>query len=777
MNNLPKVTGCKAHIDLSRKAATEGMVLLKNNGTLPLAQGTKIALFGQASIAYVKGGSGSGDVHCAYVRNVYDGFRIKEKEGKVQLFSPLEDFYNAHIEADRKRVDAEKAEKKKEFETRDIEDWMARTLIYQEMTRDIYISEPEIPADLLSQATAFTDTAVIVFNRYSGEGWDRVAKKGDYYFTDGELALVNQIKTAFARCIIVLDVGGVVDTEWFNQDDRIDSVLMAWQAGMEGGLAITDILCGDVTPSGKLTTTFAKDYWDYPSSEHLDDDDFYVEYYEDIYVGYRYFETIPGAAEKVNYPFGFGLSYTTFSLSDISCSKAGDLITANVTVTNTGKFTGKEVVQVYYSAPQGKLGKPARELVAYKKTNLLAPGESQAITLTFPIANMASYDDLGKVQKSAYILEKGVYAFHIGTSVRDTVQADFVYTEKEDRIVTQLTSYCAPAVLPRRMLSDGTFEELPQGKPEHGFRVHKTLGGKAPAEVVPFDRIGKDISMEDFIAQFTDEELCNFMSGESPEKGSICNTACFSGLKRLGVPAITTADGPAGVRIKPEHNLPTTAFPCATLLACSWNDEIMEQVGKAGGAEMKENALKVWLTPALNIHRTPLCGRNFEYFSEDPLIAGKMAAAKVRGIQSNGVGCSVKHFAGNNRELFRRSSDSRVSERALREIYLKGFEICVKESDPWTIMSSYNLINGVHTSESGALLEGILREEWGFDGMVTTDWGIKNNPVAEVKAGNDMKMPCGYPEDLRVALERGELNRGDLEACAKRILTFYQKVV
>lgn len=771
------ITGCQAHIDLSRRAAGEGMVLLKNeNGALPLATSKKVALFGQASVNYIKGGTGSGDVHCAYIRNFCEGLGIKEKEGKVSLFSGLEEFYTQWTAQEKIRIDEIYAKVRAE---RTVFGWqspegMVQARIACDKVRDAYVEEPEIPDALFNAARDFTDTAVVVLNRISGEGCDRDGRKGDFCLTDKENALVDRVSGAFDKCIVVLNFGGVVQIAHLQENPNIQAILLAWQAGMEGGLATADILCGDVNPSGKLATTFARTLADYPSAEHFDDSDFYVEYLEDVYVGYRYFETIPGAARKVLYPFGYGLSYTTFSLSEPVCMEENGIVTANVTVTNTGAYAGKEVVQVYYSAPQGLLGKPAKQLIAFVKTDLLAPGECQNMTLSWNVSDMASFDDLGKIQKAAYVLEKGDYTFHIGNSVRDTKQAAFVYTVAENVVVQQLSEFCIPVSLPERMLADGSFETLPQGEAKHNFNTHKPLGGTAPAKVIPFDKVGSEITMDDFIAQFTDRELCEFMS-VSPNVG-VSNTFSFSSLERLGVPPIPTADGPAGLRIDEEHNIPTTAWPCATLLACTWNPDLLEQIGKAGGAEVKENKLNVWLTPALNIHRTPLCGRNFEYFSEDPLISGKMAAAKVRGIQSNGVAACVKHFACNNRELYRQVNDSRVSQRALREIYLKGFEICVKESDPWSLMSSYNLLNGIHTSESADLLEGILREEWGFGGMVTTDWGIKNDPVAEVKAGNDMKMEIGYPDDLYAALQEGRLTRADLENCAKNTLTAYQKL-
>lgn len=769
-----RVTGCREHIALSRRAAGEGMVLLKNaNRTLPLPVGTRVALFGQASVCYVKGGGGSGEVYSDYTRNVYDGFAEKEREGKVQVFAPLRDFYQKH-------VDAELLRQKQDYESDRLqaiwamEDQGERELARGDFMRETQLKEAAVPRELVDEARAFADTAVITIGRFSSEGYDRAGVKGDFYLTDAEQALVDQVKAVFPRCIAVLDVGGMVDSAWFMEDEQIGAALLVWQAGMEGGSAIADILCGDVNPSGKLVDTLAKAFADYPYAEHFNDSTTYVDYTEDIYVGYRYFETVPAARERVNYPFGYGLSYTTFRVWGAAASETEGIITVTAHVTNTGDTAGKEVVQVYHSAPQGKLGKPARELRAFAKTRLLQPGETQTLAMSFKVTDMASFDDLGKIARSAYVLEKGDYTLHVGTSVRDTVQTAFVYTVAEDTVTEQLTSLCAPVALKERMLADGSLEALTLGEAKHVFAENIPNTAAAPAELITFDRVGEACTLDEFIAQFTDAELCEFM-GASPDVG-VSNTQCFSGLERLGVPGVPTADGPAGLRLFEKTGVHTTAFPCATLLACSWNTALVEEIGRAGGREVKENNLAVWLTPAMNIHRNPLCGRNFEYFSEDPLVAGKMAAAKVRGIQSNNIACSVKHFACNGKEVNRVKSDSRVSERALREIYLKGFEICVKEADPWTIMTSYNIINGIQASENWGLINGILRGEWGFGGMVTTDWGQKNNPVYEVKAGNDMKMHIGYPEELLAALESGELKRADLEACARRILTVYMRL-
>ena len=433
---------------------------------------------------------------------------------------------------------------------------------------------------------------------------------------------------------------------------------------------------------------------------------------------------------------------------------------------------------MYYSAPQGKLGKPALELAGFQKTRLLAPGESQAITVTFPVSQMASYDDLGKCQKSAWVLEGGDYRFFAGSSCRALTEADYRYTVAEDFVVTrQLTQKCAPNLLSRRMLSDGSFEALPQFPVEAANFSPAPNTAIAPAGDKPtlFYEVAKgNLDMDAFLAQMTDQELIGMVSG-IPKRG-LSTTAGWGGVERLGIPAVMTIDGPAGVRLFPDSGITTTAWPCATLIACTWDTQLMEKIGVAGGMECKENGLAIWLTPAMNIHRNPLCGRNFEYFSEDPLVAGKFAAAKVRGIQSTHTAASVKHFAANNKEENRFYSDSRMSERALREIYLRGFEICVTESDPWTIMSSYNLINARRVCECRELLEDILRGEWGFKGMVTTDWYVPCRQENCILAGNDIRMPQGFPDQLRGALRDGKLTRAHLETSVKRILEMILKL-
>ena len=770
------VTASVKHTQLSRKAATEGMVLLKNdNNALPLKRGEKIALFGKATIEYIKGGGGSGDVHCPYIHNIYDGFKEKEKNGKVSVYMPLVDFYKDYVEKESVNIPTQAQINA----TWDIVNAMEFCTKRDDMTYDtfasMHVKEPAVPEELIKDAADNADTAIITLSRFSAEGVDRRPQGGDYYLSDIEKELIDKACELFKKVIIVINSGATIDCEYFADNSKVQAVLFGWQGGMEGGMAIADILCGDVNPSGKLTDTITKSYDYYPCKDEFWESFKFIDYSDDIYVGYRYFETIPGAKEFVRYPFGYGLSFTTFEISGRVCCEGEGKIVSVATVKNTGCVAGKEVIQLYYSAPQGLLGKPSRELAAYKKTKLLAPGESETVVLSFDVNSMASFDDLGKIAKSAYVLEKGNYKFYLGTSVRNAEKLAFEFKSEENIITEQLNNWCKPFRLEKRMLSDGSYESLPLGEESYYYGINEPTNASAPSELIKFDDAGEKISMDEFVAQFTLDELMYIVGGQKTT--GVCNTGSFGGIERLDIPYFPTADGPAGLRLEPETGIPTTAWPCATLLACTWNTDLIYEVGAAGGAELRENNLAIWLAPALNIHRDPLCGRNFEYYSEDPLVAGKCAAAATRGIQSNKVAVSIKHFACNNKEANRYDIDSRISERALREIYLKGFEICVKEADPYTVMSSYNRINGQHTSESYELLTEILRNEWGFKGMVVTDWGVKNNPVLEVKAGNDMKMHCGYPDDLKAAYDKGELTRADLELCTKRILEMFTKLV
>ena len=781
------VTSSQAHIALSRQAAEEGMVLLKNdNRLLPLTPGGKLCLFGKGTFDYVKGGGGSGDVHCKYIRNLYDAIA---HTGDAAVCEPLADFYRQDV---------------------------ARQ--YAAGAAPGMTVEPALPDELVAQAREFSDTAIISISRFSGEGWDRssveynaefnpwpdetsmpklasrIFPDGDFYLTASEKAMIAQVTAAFPKTVVVLNVGGIVDTGWIKNDSAIGAALLAWQGGMEGGLAAANILFGRVSPSGKLPDTFAGHLEDYPSTEHFHDSVEYVDYYEDIYVGYRYFETIPGKKDAVVYPFGYGLSYTDFSITEEKSWVKDGTVHIQVQVRNTGTRPGKEVVQVYCSAPQGKLGKAKVSLVAFQKTKLLAPGESQSLTLSFRRNDLASYDDLGLIAKSAYVLEKGTYCFHMGGGLHDLKPVSFSLDVDTDEVTLQLTSQMAPTSLTKRLRSDGSYEMLPVS-PELDINecifpkmVPGTEEAMVPAlrgydrfiMVKPYsglplmDVVTGGSTLDEFIAQLSDEDLLHLLGGQP--NTSVANTFGIGNLPKYGVPNVMTADGPAGVRINPVTGIRTTAWPCGTLLASTWNPETVTAVGNAAGQELKENNLAVWLTPAMNIHRNPLCGRNFEYYAEDPLLTGQIAAALVKGIQSNGVAACPKHFACNNKETNRKHSNSRVSERAIREIYLKAFEIVVKTADPWVMMSSYNAINGRRASENKELLENILRDEWGYQGIVVSDWWTRGEHYKEILAGNDVKMAAGFPDRVQQAMDMGAVTREDLVHCAKRVLQFIMKI-
>ena len=784
------VTSSPAHIALSERAAREGMVLLKNDeAILPLNKGAKLATFGKGICDMVKGGGGSGDVHSRFVVTLEEGLRAKG----ANLFEPLCEFYRVNVSGQ-----------------------------YEQHALPGMTQEPVLEEELVHAAADFTDTALITLSRFSGEGWDRsdveynpkqfhpreeqgdsmpkicgrIFPKGDFFLTANERSMIEMVCTRFAHVIVVLNIGGIIDTSWIRDDYRIKGALLAWQGGMAGGTAAASLLFGEAAPCGRLPDTFAGTLAMYPSTEGFHESPHYVEYKEDIFVGYRYFETFEGEQRKVIYPFGYGLSYTTFDRQAVGSAEGEDGISFIVKVTNTGRMAGKEVVQLYYSAPDGKLGRPRRELGAFAKTRELAPGESQEMVLKVEKRQMAAFDDLGKVQKSALILEAGRYEFYLGGSVRDAVRLDFAMTLAKNEIIEQLQPRLTPNALPERLVSDGSYEALPEGslpdmdecafeKLEPGreewlfqevFARGRYYGPDPYREGIrPFEELAQGkLMMDDFLDQLTDLELIRLTGGTGCT--GVANTCGFGGIEEVGIPAVMTADGPAGVRINPETGIRTTAWPCATLLASTWDVELLHEVGKAAGEELKENNLCIWLAPAINIHRNPMCGRNFEYFSEDPLLTGKLAAAEVRGIQSNGVSACIKHFACNNKETNRRNSDSRVSERALREIYLRAFEIVVKEADPWTIMTSYNVINGVRASENKELLTDILRGEWGYKGVVTTDWWTKGEHYKEIKAGNDIKMATGFCERVQKALDMGVLSREELLVCARRVLELICKL-
>ena len=789
-----RVSGSAEHIALSKNTAAEGIVLLKNEKNLLPLKGKKIVLLGKASEEYVKGGGGSGDVYCAYCTSLYDAFK---KKCGAELYDGLHNFYQEHL----KPLRAKGRE--------------------PGMTGEAKLSDSQVKA-----AAEFSDIAIVTINRYSGEGWDRACNipgkelhmenvevdvwggedaframskeifpKGDFYLTAEEEALVAQAEKNFSNIIVLLNVGGVVDTSWFAANPKISSVLFIGQGGMEGAVAATEIVLGEKCPSGKLTDTFAKRLEDYPSTDTFHDKADSVEYQEDIFVGYRYFETIPGKADCVVYPFGYGLSYTNFEIALAGQNDCGDKIAFTFSVKNTGKVSGKEVVQLYCGQPEGKLTKSKKVLAGFTKTKELAGGESCFAVIEVSKNDLASYDDEGAVAKSAWVLEKGDYRFFYGNSIRNVKETGTPFTVDETKVTVQLTEQLKPRKLSKRLLSDGTYKALEVSEYEkierpEIFKKAEVLEGVIPSvRGLPYNSLvtrihnptkhladvadGK-VSMEEFMEQLSKEDMVWLLGGQ-PNTG-IANTFGIGNNFNYDIPNIMTADGPAGIRILPFIQQYTTAWPCATTLACTWNLDAVEKIGVAVAKEVKENNCGIYLAPGMNIHRSPLCGRNFEYYSEDPFVAGHMASAAVRGIQSQGIAATPKHFAFNNKETNRKQSDSIVSERAAREIYLKSFEIMVKTSDPWAIMSSYNGVNGWHTSENKDLLTNILRDEWGYKGIVMTDWWTRAEQWREIKAGNDVKMACGYPDQVLEALNDGRLSIEEVKRSVRRVLEFILKI-
>ena len=524
---------------------------------------------------------------------------------------------------------------------------------------------------------------------------------------------------------------------------------------------------------------------DYPSTEGFHEYKDYVNYTEDIFVGYRYFETF--APEKVAYPFGFGLSYTKFSVKTTAAVLEKNTVRLEVAVQNTGFVAGKEVVQAYLSAPQGKLGKAKKVLCAFGKTRLLQPGETAKLKLHFDIREFGSFDDLGKVEKCAFLLEKGQYTVHIGTNVRETEQV-LEFNLKDNIIVRHCKPYLAPKDLPERLTASGRLEKLPPAEPmAHPVKRYRVKSKPGPQ--FPLQKACQEGRLDEFIATLTDEEMCELLYGHPMTNVSLTNgigapPKYYSRDKKL-IPLVPTTDGPMGVRARPGRGVYTTFFPCETTMAQTWNLPLVKKAATAIAAEAKENNIGIWLAPALNIHRNPMCGRNFEYYSEDPLTSGLMAAACVNGCQSMHIAATVKHFFCNNRENDRRMCDSRVSMRALREIYLRGFEVVVKKAKPWALMTSYNPVNGVLANANWEAINGILRGEWGYDGVVMTDWWVLSTLDEEIHAGVDVKMPeevnTGYENPVRPCdpvglLQSGKLDRGAVLNSVRRILKLMNKL-
>lgn len=713
----------------ARAVAAEGIVLLKNDGeTLPLRPSDTVAVFGRCAVDYFTVGYGSGgDVVSPYRSNLLDGLR----EQGVKLFSPLAARYEQWCAGHRP----------------DDGFWGQWPMHHPEMP---------VPEALLAQAARESGVALVVIGRAAGEDRDSRPKPGSFYLTPEEQSLLRRVSGAFSRVAVILDCGNVLDMGW--TADFTGALVLAWQGGMESGRALADVLTGRVNPSGRLSDTVALDYGDYPSAASFGHRTA-NEYREDIYVGYRYFETF--APEKVRFPFGFGLSYTIFSLSAAG-EAAGDRITLTVDVENRGGVAGKTVAQAYLVLPQGKLGNPRKILCAFQKSALLAPGARQRLTMKIALSDFAPFDDTGATgNRNCHVLEPGRYAVEVGENVRDTVEV-LSWARPKLEVVRRCGEICP---LPKehgflRMVNrDGQCrcEAVPTGGGTLRGEIlaHLPAPLPAPEGAVTFeDVLAGRRTAADLVGQLSLEELDQLVRGQgkmnAPE-GPSGNAGAFGGvttaLRRRGLPAVITCDGPAGIRLHATAAL----LPCGTAQGSTFNPEAVEALYTLLAREMEALGVDMLLAPGMNLHRNPLCGRNFEYFSEDPLVTGIMAAAAVRGIQSHGRSACPKHFACNNQETNRNRNDSRLSQRALRELYLKGFEIVVKTAAPMAIMTSYNRVNGVYSHYHYHLATSVLRREWGYEGLILTDWWMHHDVSPEfpalrddayrIRAGVDLLMP------------------------------------
>ena len=764
--------------ELICKAGIEGSVLLRNDDVLPFKKTDKISVFGRCQYDWFYVGYGSGgDVIKPYTVSLIEGLENLQ----ANLNEPLKEKYKAWCQKN----------------PPDHGFWGHWPHYYNEMP----ITEDEIKS-----FSSESECAVVIIGRSAGEDRENYLKEGSFLLTEDEKNLINNVTKHFKKTAILLNTGNVISLYDINLIDSDLAILMCWQGGMESGNSVAKMLLGEESPSGKLTDTIAYNYEDYPCSENFGYKE-YTNYVEDIFVGYRYFETFH--KEKVLYPFGFGLSYTTFKQEFLNAELVDDEITLQIKVTNTGAFKCKDVVQVYVNAPQGELGKAEKVLVGFNKTKELAPDESDIITIKFPLYFCASYDDSGKTgNKSCYVLESGIYKLFVGDNVRDAVNV-WNFTLDNLKIINTLSEVCAPKNKFERMIAttngNGELTEDFENAPLATTKLRDIILKKLPKEI-PYTgdkginltdvKSGKN-TLDEFIAQLNTTELEAISRGhytmDSP-LGNKGNAGAFGGvtqsLRAKKVPAVVTTDGPSGIRIRSCCSL----LPNGTALACTWNTDLVKELYTLIGNEMKEKGSDVLLAPGMNIHRSMLCGRNFEYFSEDPVISGKIASAVVSGIQSAGVSACPKHFACNNQETNRTYNDSRVSERALREIYLKGFEICVKEAKPLNIMTSYNKINGVWGHYHYELCTMILRNEWGYTGNVMTDWWMRSANSHEfpqlrdnayrVRSGVDVLMPGGKrsgrkkPDGTLLETYKKEngITLGEMQQVARNVLNLCLKL-
>lgn len=785
------------NLKIAYEAACESIVLLKNDGALPLS-GRNIALYGGGAIMTIKGGTGSGEVNERHCVTILEG--LQDRGFTITSKSWL-DCFPAYYEAAKAQY---QSEKKKRINIFKLDDIMQMLFDNFRLPAGSAITEADVTD---------CDACVYVVSRQAGEGGDRKVEKGDYLLSDEELAHIRFCAAHYEKFVLIINCGSSMELAALDDIPGINAILYICQLGSEGGHAVADILSGAVTPSGKLSDTWAKQYDDIPFAReysYINGDLQNENYKEGIYVGYRYFDSF-GVTPA--YPFGFGLSYTDFDICFDALTAKGTNLTVTAEVKNTGKLPGKEVVQLYASAPDGELCKEYQSLCAFAKTDLLMPGQSQTVVLTFDMRQLASYREAD----NCYVLEKGDYILRLGNSSRDT-QPVCIVTLAEEAVVSRHEAIC-PLTAP--------LEELKATFPRDAVTglLQLTIPASAIQTVTytyETPPVCQDTNVKAFLDTLTLEEMVDIVVGigmfggetRFTLPGSVGNTT--SKFWDRGLANATLCDGPAGLRIQKRSTVNAkdkvkpvdmamsifeafpgfvkklmtgdpeketvlyqyaTAFPVANALAQTWNVDLLYQVGEAIHAEMAEYGCTYWLAPAVNIHRNPLCGRNFEYFSEDPFLAGVLSAAITRGIQKeDGYYVTVKHFACNNQEDNRNFVSSNLSQRALREIYLRPFEYAVRSGGAKGIMTSYNKVNGVYAPNSYDLCTKVLRCEWGFDGVVMTDWfstnrGQADNAIA-MAAGNDLIMPGGgsFKKEILKGVKSGKIQEEDVRRCCGNVV-------
>lgn len=769
---MERILDWNKYLDTAAKMVSEGIVMLKNeNNALPLDTDKEVAVFGRIQFHYYKSGTGSGGmVNVTKVVNILDGLI----DNGVKVNEKLLDTYR-------------KWDKENPFDLG--EGWGGEPW-----------SQKEMPLDegLVKETAKSCETAIVIIGRTAGEEQDNRLEAGSYLLSDDEIAMLTVVRENFKKVVLLLNVGNIIDMTDINRIAP-DAVLYVWQGGMTGGKGTADVLTGKVSPSGKLPDTIAYKASDYPSDANFGREENRDIYAEDIYVGYRYFETF--AKDKVLYPFGFGLSYTEFEIKTEKAEITEGAVKLSVSVKNIGSYKGKEVIEVYCEAPQGRLGKAARVLCGFEKTRELVPQEEQVVEIAVDIAKLASYDESGVTgNKSCYVLEAGEYKFYVGSDVRSAEYA-CSFEQGEDLVTERLTQSLAPVESFERIkpvCEGGAFsigrEAVPVSEVDESARrlekLPKEIAYTGDKGIKLWDVKNGKNTMDEFIAQLSDYDLSCIIRGEGMGSPRVTagTASAFGGvsenLNGFGIPAGCCSDGPSGMRL----DCGTKAFslPNGTMIASSFNKELTSELFAFMGLEMAANKVDCLLGPGMNIHRHPLNGRNFEYFSEDPFLTGKMAAAELKGMAGAGVTGTIKHFCANNRETNRHFIDSVVSERALREIYLKGFEIAVKEGGASSVMTTYGIVNGLWTAGNFDLNTVILREEWGFKGFTMTDWWAninvrgkepdKTDLAAMARAQNDVYMVCPDGEknddNTLAALENGGIERCELQRNAANICGF-----